>query len=115
MALVPILMAGLLPLIVLPVMLTMSVALPAMPYVPAAPAALELPPRARIPAPLGKLEMVLPLMVAAVTLATVVAEPKAIRRMPEPFEVAVELVLVMMLFEMLALVSVPSKLETSMP
>src|SRR3982750_1314015 len=91
----------------------MFVPLPAVPKTPAGPAALPFPPCAWIPLPLGKLEMMLLAIVALVTLAIVVAEPKATKRIPEPFDVAVELERVIVLLERLAWGIVPLRLKMS--
>src|SRR6476646_9529087 len=89
--------AALKPAIVLPLMVMMLVALFGVPHVPPAPA--ELPYCDVMPAPDGKLVMVLPEIVALVMLDVPPAEPKPRRRMPEPLEVAALVVLGMVLFE----------------
>src|SRR6185295_10079506 len=99
----------------LPVIAMTLAPFPGVPYVPDGPAAFPLPPCAMIPAALGKLETMLLAMVAFVTLAIVPAEPNAMNRMPVPFDVTVELVLVIVLFEMFASPIVPLKLKMSMP
>src|SRR3954462_4741446 len=89
----PISFAALAPAARLLVMLTMLVALPAVPQTPGVPAELPLPHCTRMAEPLGKLEMTLLEIVALATFATVLAEPFAIRRMPEPFEEDAEVLL----------------------
>ena len=54
-------------------------------------------------------------IVAFVTLAAVVVEPSPCRRMPEPFDAAAVVGLVIVLLEIVALLSVPLKLCTSTP
>lgn len=60
-----------------------------------------------MPVPLGKLLTVLLLRSALVTFATVVALPKATKRMPDPSDNVLFVELVTVLFEMFALVIVP--------
>jgi hypothetical protein len=63
----------------------------------------------------GKFDTTLFAMVAFVTFATVPADPKAMKRMPDPFEVPVEFVLVIVLPEIVASEIVPLKLKMSTP
>src|SRR5689334_21304481 len=84
---VAILLAALAPWTRLLVMATTFVPLPGVPTVPGgALAELALPPCTMMPEPPGKLLTLLVSIVALVMLATVVADPNAITRMPAPFE-----------------------------
>ena len=58
------------------VMAITLLALPGTPIVPPGPAALLLPPKTAMPAPIGKLAMVLPSIVALVRLAALLPVPK---------------------------------------
>src|SRR3977135_2699099 len=108
-ALVPILFPELLPLIVFPVMSIWLAASLGMPKVPCAPPAVAFPPCMVMPAPLGKFEMMLLLIVASLTFAAPEPLPKATTRIPVPLEVAVEVVLVIVLPEIVRLLIVPAK------
>src|SRR5204863_6344966 len=96
-------------------MLMMFVASPETPRIPVGPEALELPPCTRMPLPLGKFAMTLFAIVALVRFATVLAEPKGWMLIALPFDVAVEVGLVKLLFEMLASLIVPLKFRISTP
>src|SRR5205823_10342682 len=111
MALVPIRFKLLAPATRLPVIETRLDGLPATPMLPAGPAALVLPPIAWMPAPLGKLLMMLFAIDAAVRLTTTAAVPRRLMLMPLPFKVAVDVELVIVLLEMLALAFVPLPLR----
>src|SRR5690242_2125011 len=102
MALPPMRLAELAPLIVLPVIATMFVASFGMPMVPPGPLALPLPPLICMPEAVGKFEIVLLLIVALFRTKTVVAVPVPLMLMPKPCEVVVLVVLVIVLFEMVA-------------
>src|SRR5947209_12416139 len=85
------------------------------PRCPATPEELLLPPLRMMPEPLGKPVTLLLLIVAASMLMAPEASPVALTRMPEPFEAAMLLGLVMTLLEILAVVIVPALPSRSTP
>src|ERR1700681_4694518 len=100
--------AGLAPLMKLPLIVIRLVASPGVPHTPAGPAVL-LPYCEVMPAPPGKFVTVLPEIVALVIFDVLLALPKPSRRIPDPFELALAVELVMVLFEMVAFEIVPEK------
>src|ERR1035437_8469541 len=115
MALVPKGLRELRPLTMLPVMEMILVASLGMPTVHPGPLALALLILTCMPAPLGKFEMVLFAMVALVRLKQVPADPTPTMLTPCPSEVVTDVVLVIVLFEMVALEIVPAPHWMSMP
>src|SRR5215216_3163033 len=115
MALVPNRFVASKPRMMLPVMAITLVASPGMPTVASGPLAVVLPYLTSTPPSLGKLRIVLPLIAALVRLATAEALPMPISLTPDPFEVAVLVVLVIVLFWIVASLIVPVLFWMSMP
>src|SRR5688500_4265763 len=114
-ALPPRRLAAVLPRMRLPVIATTSVALPGTPAVAPAPVPDELAIETWIPWADGKLVITLPEIVARVRLKTVVAVPVPTTLMPWPREDATLVELMIVLFDSVALLIVPSALCKSMP
>src|ERR1700730_198454 len=98
-----------------PVIKILFVALPGVPHTPAGPPLTALPYCAVMPAPPGKLVIVLPEIVALVMFETTPLLPKPRRRMAEPCDVPLDVELVNVLAWMRAFVIVPLKFWMSMP
>src|SRR5215208_2478737 len=103
------------PAMLLPVMVMTFEALPGVPQVPPLPVVFALPQFIRMPLPLGNRLITLLLKVALEMCATVAADPRVCRRIPDPFELAVDVALVRVFPEIVRSFRVPLKLSMSMP